>query len=37
MVALKDDHIITVPLDEAVRELEFVQPELGSVARQFFA
>lgn len=37
MVALKDDHIITVPLEEAVRELKFVQPELWSVARQFFS
>ncbi len=37
MVALKDDHIITVPLEEAVKDLKFVQPELWSVARQFFS
>jgi 6-phosphofructokinase 1 len=37
MVALKDGHIITVPLADAVRELKFVDPELWAVARQFFA
>ncbi|MGI9596634.1 MAG: 6-phosphofructokinase [Acidimicrobiales bacterium] len=37
MVAIQNDHIITVPLSEAVAELKFVRPDLWQVAKQFFA
>ena len=37
MVALQNGQINTVPLAEAVGELKGVDPELWSVARQFFA
>jgi 6-phosphofructokinase 1 len=37
MVALQADRIALVPLEEAVRELKGVEPELWDVARQFFA
>ncbi len=37
MVALQSDRIVTVPLEEAVRDLKTVDPELWDVASQFFA
>jgi phosphofructokinase-like protein len=37
MVALRDDGIVRVPLDEAVSQLKPVNPEVWDVARQFFA
>lgn len=37
MVALQADRIVTVPLDEAVKELKTVDAELWDVANQFFA
>jgi 6-phosphofructokinase 1 len=37
MVALQSDKIVTVPLEDAVRELKGVAPDLWDVASQFFA
>jgi ATP-dependent phosphofructokinase / diphosphate-dependent phosphofructokinase len=37
MVALQGDHIVLVPLEEAVSELKPVNAEVWDVARQFFA
>lgn len=37
MVALQADRIVTVPLEEAVRDLKGVDDQLWDVARQFFA
>lgn len=37
MVALQNDRITTVPLEDAVGDLKGVQPELWDVAKQFFA
>ena len=37
MVALQADRIVAVPLEEAVRDLKTVAPDLWDVARQFFA
>ncbi len=37
MVALQSDRIVTVPLEEAVKDLKTVDDQLWDVARQFFA
>lgn len=37
MVALQSERIVRVPLEDAVRDLKMVEPELWDVARQFFA
>ena len=37
MVALQNDRIVRVPLEDAVADLKFVSDDLWDTAKQFFA